>query len=125
MKKIVLLLVVFTGVNHLNAQQLMSSEHSDASTLLKYLKTKPGVTFPDTGLLRRLAPGTNLSNYINVNHTAFYSSMPVIKLDGNSKMPIANFDGYSRMPVNGLDIVNPALPGLKLLPDVSTFKTPY
>ncbi|CAN5238598.1 hypothetical protein BH09BAC6_BH09BAC6_24050 [soil metagenome] len=51
--------------------------------------------------------------------------MPVIKLEGNSKMPVAKFDGYSSMPVKGLDIVNPALSGIKLLPDVSTFKTPY
>jgi hypothetical protein len=50
MKKIILLLIVFAAVFQLKAQQLFRANPPDNSALLnKYLKSQPGVTFPDTG----------------------------------------------------------------------------
>ncbi len=108
MKKILLAIILLSGVAQLKAQQLSTQlpyifpKQADA-----YIKTQTAVKFDNPLLFKTSSTTTNQllaskpkkATVVKLDEQAFYSKMPVIKLDGRDNMPIAKLGGYDNMPI--------------------------
>jgi hypothetical protein len=111
MKKILIILLLFTASYGLKAQQLTLKP---ADTLLfkslpKSFKLSDSTLFKGFSTLPKMEqladmPGFNGSDK---NAEVFYSRMPVAKLYSDDRMPVARVDNIDRMPIKKIIIVDP------------------